>query len=103
MDFDWKSGKDGESWKQENGGTHGWHIKYYKGLGTSTAAEAKEYFAAMDDHRMDFDWKSGKDGELIDMAFSKSRADDRKKWMNDYVEGTCVDHSASSLSYEDFV
>merc|ERR1719284_2283363 len=37
------------------------------------------------------------------MAFSKSRADDRKAWMNDYEEGTFVDHSQPSLSYEDFV
>eukprot|EP00418_Pyrodinium_bahamense_P093889 CAMPEP_0179046870 /NCGR_PEP_ID=MMETSP0796-20121207/18908_1 /TAXON_ID=73915 /ORGANISM="Pyrodinium bahamense, Strain pbaha01" /LENGTH=1296 /DNA_ID=CAMNT_0020743305 /DNA_START=92 /DNA_END=3983 /DNA_ORIENTATION=+ len=92
-----------ESWKQENNGGQGWSIKYYKGLGTSTSAEAKEYFKAMDDHRLDFDWKSNKDGELIDMAFSKKRADDRKVWMNNYEEGTFVDHSQPSVSYEDFV
>jgi len=93
-----------EAWKKEMGGnTQGWHIKYYKGLGTSTAAEAKEYFSAFDEHRLDFEWKSNKDGELIDMAFAKSRADDRKAWMNAYEEGTCVDHSQPSVSYEDFV
>ncbi|RYY35494.1 hypothetical protein EON62_02450 [archaeon] len=32
-----------------------WAIKYYKGLGTSTAAEAKEYFAAIARHRIDFE------------------------------------------------
>lgn len=32
----------------------GWAIKYYKGLGTSTAAEAKEYFQAIDRHQIDF-------------------------------------------------
>lgn len=38
-----------ETWKASMGpaGTRGWAVKYYKGLGTSTAAEAKEYFAAM--------------------------------------------------------
>ena len=34
-----------ELWKQENNGGKGWKIKYYKGLGTSTAKEFKEYFA----------------------------------------------------------
>ena len=36
---------DGEynEWKQHND-TKGWNIKYYKGLGTSTAKEFKEYF-----------------------------------------------------------
>ena len=32
-----------ENWKEENNDAKGWKIKYYKGLGTSTAAEAKEY------------------------------------------------------------
>ena len=32
-------------WKQDN---DGWKIKYYKGLGTSTKAEAKEYFLHLD-------------------------------------------------------
>ena len=30
-------------WKQENDSV-GWKVKYYKGLGTSTAKEFKEYF-----------------------------------------------------------
>jgi DNA topoisomerase-2 len=92
-----------EEWKAKNDDGKGWSMKYYKGLGTSTAAEAKQYFSDMDKHKLSFDWKSNKCGELIDMAFSKSRADDRKMWMNSYVEGTYVDHSKPSLSYEDFV
>jgi DNA topoisomerase-2 len=92
-----------EEWTKEHSGESGWQIKYYKGLGTSTAAEAKEYFKAMEEHRLDFEWKNAKDGELIDMAFSKSRADDRKMWMNNYKEGTFVDHSEATLTYQDFV
>jgi len=92
-----------EAWKGENDNGKGWQIKYYKGLGTSTAAEAKQYFSAMEDHRLDFEWQGRQDGEFIDMAFSKSRADDRKQWMNEYEEGTFVDHSQPVLSYQDFV
>lgn len=92
-----------EAWKEKNKSSHGWHVKYYKGLGTSTSAEAKEYFSAIDHHRIDFKWKSKKDGELVDMAFNKARADDRKVWMNNYQEGSCVDHSQTELTYEDFV
>jgi len=92
-----------EAWKAGLSGAPGWHTKYYKGLGTSTAAEAKEYFKAMEQHRLSFNWKENKDGELIDMAFNKTRADDRKKWMNDYEEGSCVDHSKDTLSYRDFI
>lgn len=92
-----------EKWKLKNKNGAGWKIKYYKGLGTSTAAEAKDYFSKINEHRLDFNWKGGHENKLIDMAFNKGRADDRKSWMNKYVEGTFVDHSKQSLSYEDFI
>lgn len=44
-----------EMWKQ-NTNTTGWDIKYYKGLGTSTREEAKEYFADIEEHRKTFIW-----------------------------------------------
>merc|ERR1719393_400008 len=47
-----------EAWKEKHDNARGWHIKYYKGLGTSTAAEAKEYFKDMEQHRLDFEWKN---------------------------------------------
>ena len=50
-----------------------WSTKYYKGLGTSTAAEAREYFGDLRQHRIQFGWDSSRDGDLIDMAFSKTR------------------------------
>ena len=31
-----------------------WKVKYYKGLGTSTPKEAKEYFADMNRHQIQF-------------------------------------------------
>merc|ERR1719183_1638690 len=37
------------------------------------------------------------------MAFHKSRANDRKEWMNNYVDGTYVDHKASKISFDDFI
>jgi len=92
-----------EKWKKKNHEGRGWHMKYYKGLGTSTAAEAKEYFKAIDYHRISFLWKTPKDGKLIDMAFNKGRSDDRKVWMNKYVEGTHVDHTKDKISYTDFI
>ena len=36
---------DYKSWKSANNDGKGWKIKYYKGLGTSTGKEFKEYFA----------------------------------------------------------
>lgn len=34
-----------EEWKSATPNHHTYNVKYYKGLGTSTAAEAKEYFS----------------------------------------------------------
>ena len=53
--------------------TKGWKIKYYKGLGTSTSAEAKDYFAAIKQHRKEFTWSGDSDGESLEMAFSKKK------------------------------
>jgi len=52
-----------EGWKEKNNEGRGWTSKYYKGLGTSTAAEAKEYFGALRKHSLTFQWKGRKDGE----------------------------------------
>jgi DNA topoisomerase-2 len=75
---------------------NGWKIKYYKGLGTSTAQEAKEYFSNLPKHLITFHWEDGKArkdvnicnnpilsgaDDCIDMAFSKKRANDRKDWL----------------------
>jgi DNA topoisomerase-2 len=41
-------------WKNETDNWHTYRIKYYKGLGTSTSKEAKEYFTDMQRHRILF-------------------------------------------------
>ena len=75
-----------EAWKRSSD-VGAYAIKYYKGLGTSSAAEAKQYFSALTDHTVPFSWEGpGLDGSdssaLVDMAFRKSRAEDRKAWLS---------------------
>lgn len=53
-----------EMWKL-NTNTTGWDIKYYKGLGTSTREEAKEYFADIEEHRKTFVWAGKFDSWLL--------------------------------------
>ena len=44
-----------EQWLESTGNDgKGWSIKYYKGLGTSTSAEAKDYFSHLDLHEINF-------------------------------------------------
>ena len=66
--IDWKSSND----------TCGWRIKYYKGLGTSTSKEFKEYFR---DRKMITFVHDDKSDDCIDMVFNKKRSNDRKKWL----------------------
>jgi len=92
-----------EAWKKQTDNGKGFRIKYYKGLGTSTPKEAKEYFSQIDKHRMTYRYNGVEDDKAIDLAFNKKRADDRKEWINGYVEGELVDHTQSEVSYQDFV
>jgi DNA topoisomerase II len=157
------------AWR-ESASAKGWAIKYYKGLGTSTAKEAKEYFADLKTHVIDFAYdeselrrlptpsseeeeedmeaaavgddamsiatiedgneenqeeavaasssssgrakKSKKskevklpetDPDLIDLAFSKKRADDRKHWLQSWRPETHVDYAVEAMPVGTFV
>ncbi len=71
-----------------------------QGLGTSTPAEGKEYFSNIDRHQIDLVWDCEHDGEYIDLAFNKKRADDRKEWLQSYeVEYSFSLHSFLSMLY----
>ena len=54
--------------------------KHYKGLGTSSHKEAKEYFQDMRNHVVNMVWNDT-DADKIDMAFRKTRAADRRAWL----------------------
>ena len=116
-------------WKESTGNdAKGWKIKYYKGLGTSTASEAKEYFSNLDVHEIHFNELSSdicerpnfdddmmdvdneevvsSGADLIDMAFNKTKADERKKWLSNVAKNTFLDYAEASrfgVNYSDFV
>lgn len=71
--------KEFEKWSSKN--PKGWSVKYYKGLGTSTPNEAKEYFKDLDNHLLPFDWDTDDNSDYIDMVFRSNRTEDRKRWM----------------------
>jgi len=56
-------------------------MRWYKGLGTSTAKEFGEYLENMDKHLVQLTVQDMKDGDAVDLAFNKNRADDRKEWV----------------------
>ncbi|OMJ19226.1 DNA topoisomerase 2 [Smittium culicis] len=85
-----------------NGGKD-YTIKYYKGLGTSSSKEAKQYFGNLEHHRKTFLPASEDERKLIDLAFNKARADDRKEWLNSYVPGTYLDNTKPEIPVGDFI
>jgi len=120
------------TWKDSTGNDgKGWKIKYYKGLGTSTSAEAKEYFSNLDKHEITFcrlsadivssapdldndamdideaipdNTASGSD--LIEMAFSKKHVEERKTWLNNLKKETYLDYSdvqAGGMKFSQFI
>jgi DNA topoisomerase-2 len=91
-------------WKAANQAGRGWKIKYYKGLGTSTDDEAKEYFANIDKHQVDFRYGGAPDDEAIELAFAKQHADRRKEWMAAHDPEAYIDHRRErQLTYKTFV
>ena len=87
-----------EEWRKTDS-SRGWNVKYYKGLGTSTRDEAKEYFKIPNIVNYTFSTLSD---DSIDLAFNKSRADNRKDWLKTYNRSEIVGPS-KDLLYEDFV
>lgn len=91
-----------EAWKREFGeeGPKGWTLKYFKGLGTSTAVEFKEYFA----HKkiVGFTHSGKVSDDSVDKVFNKKRPDDRKVWLENYDKHSYLDTSRQEVSYEEF-
>ncbi|XP_062115411.1 DNA topoisomerase 2 [Humulus lupulus] len=93
-----------EAWKESlRGNASGWTIKYYKGLGTSTSKEGRDYFQNLDMHKKDFMWVDEKDGEAIELAFSKKKIEERKCWLRRFEPGTHLDQKEKLIKYSDFV
>jgi DNA topoisomerase-2 len=88
-----------EEWKEVND-IKGWNIKYYKGLGTSTGKEFKEYFQNKKTVGFEFSEKSS---DAIDMVFNKKRADDRKDWLKCYDRNAYLDTKQLNVTYEEFI
>jgi DNA topoisomerase-2 len=97
-----------EIWKEKTQNGKGFKIKYYKGLGTSTSKEFKEYFkekkvvyfknqnsGAADDEN--------NDGDVLDKVFNKGRANERKTWLGEYDRERYVDTNQKHISYKTFI
>ncbi|KAJ2467771.1 DNA topoisomerase 2 [Coemansia sp. RSA 2322] len=93
-----------KQWFEEQGdAAKNWRIKYYKGLGTSKDVDAHEYFRKLDFHRKTFVPARVDDRKLLDMAFNKTRANDRKEWLAAYQPGVWVDNNQPTVTIDEFI
>jgi len=78
---------DYNKWKQTHTSSN-WKVKYYKGLGTSTATEAKEYFRRM--NSLNYQYMTDADPNAVTLAFGKDikngATDKRKDWIRSFIE-----------------
>ena len=88
-----------EAWKQST--PHdGWKVKYYKGLGTSTGKEFREYF----EHKKIVEIEVGeKDTQDMDMLFNKKKAEQRKEWLTNYDRDAHLDTSLTQITLGNFI
>ena len=89
-------------WKEGSKGN--WKIKYYKGLGTSSADEAKECFRQLETKRLFYNAKKPCDQDSIKLAFQKDKSHDRKDWIqNNSGKEIFLDSDSKNVSVSDFV
>lgn len=92
-----------EKWRDTEGKTCSYKQKYYKGLGTSSPEEMREYFSKLDKHLKKFHILEEGDAGCINLAFSKKKADDRKEWLRAYRPGTFLDPDLTEIPISDFI
>lgn len=119
---------DFETWKQQN--LKGWYTKYYKGLGTSTRKDAKEYFTDLEKKLITYIWKDEllsedsdseyievysspqkdpdenlkeKCSEALSLAFEKKLSNKRKEWLSTYDPSDIIRYNSNKINLHDFV
>lgn len=91
---------DYENWRTENNECKGWKIKYYKGLGTSSSSEAKEYFRNLKMQKLCWNDESK---DSLELAFNKDRSDDRKKWLANFDTQNVLNPDTEIVYFNDFI
>ncbi|KAK4226804.1 putative DNA topoisomerase 2 [Podospora fimiseda] len=93
-----------ETWKEQHKSElRRWKYKYLKGLGSSSNEDAQIYFTNLDRHLKTFSTLQPEESQMLEMIFSKKKADARKEWLGNFVPGTFLDSTTQEISYSDFL
>ena len=91
---------DYENWKSKTGDYKKYNTKYYKGLGTSTAIESRDYFKSM--KMNDYTWTDNSE-DSMNLAFKKDFSDLRKTWLYGYNKNNIIDGKDKAIPIEKFI
>lgn len=78
-------------------------VKYFKGLGTSTSALAREYFSAYKEHLVDIVWNAASDALMVQMFQTDNAAARRALLTTHFNPESYVDYTAPSVTLHDFI
>lgn len=125
--------QDYNKWKDSNINTSGYHIRYFKGLGTSQKDDAKDTFKRFDNLKIDYYYKDHRCDQSILLAFDKDKntnkksktsdntsehsdeyatdqtggamkcTDKRKAWLSKYDKNSYIDINENRVSYQDLI
>ena len=87
-------------WIEKTSDYKKWNTKYYKGLGTSSSTEAKEYFKNM--KMNNYLYTEDTNGSMS-LAFNKKQADLRKDWLYQYDEKNILDSKETEIPIDSFI
>jgi DNA topoisomerase-2 len=99
------------NWQNSIENVNSWEIKYYKGLGTSTSDEAKEYFTDFENKNIFYSVAETEEDlenkelsiDKIELAFDKNRSEDRKVWLKSYDKDNIIEQSQKLVLYHEFI
>ena len=96
-----------DEWKKTSEYGKSWNIKYYKGLGTSTGAEAKEYFKELELNTVKYITNTNTEipnKDCMELAFKKDYADKRKTWILEGIDRKeTLPHDQKRITFDEFI
>ena len=91
-----------QQWIKEDSQSRLYKIKFLKGLGSSTASEAREYFKDVKNSIVQYVTDvNAKDN--MKLAFDKKMAPERKDWLLNYNKDNVLDMSDKKVGISDFI
>src|SRR6476620_5380452 len=109
-----------QDYEKQKDSLSGYNIKYYKGIGTSKTAEAKEIFKRKNELQVTYYRENQLCDQSILLAFDKDKnaaktdsgsnmstiikcSDQRKEWLRDYNKDDYLDVNTDKVSFSDLI